>query len=153
MDWTNASATGNRERLHELALTGPPPGLVAFRGGQAVGWVSLGPRSSFERLEHSVVLAPIDDRPVWSIVCFVVGRKARRSGVAHRLLDAAIGYAREQGATALEAYPIDPGERVSAASAYRGTLTMFERAGFDVVARRRFNRTSPVRPIVRLDLG
>jgi hypothetical protein len=66
------------------------------------------------------------------------------------MLDAAIAYAREHGATLLEAYPTDThGKRIPAAYAYTGTVGMFERAGFEVAARRRFNATSPVHPIVR----
>jgi ribosomal protein S18 acetylase RimI-like enzyme len=126
------------------------PGLVAYRDGEAVGWVSMGPRTDYERLEHSTVLARIDEKPVWSIVCFVVGRKSRRQGVGNAMLDAAIAYAREHGATLLEAYPTDTrGKRIPAADAYRGTLAMFEHAGFEVAARRQFNATSPVHPIVR----
>jgi len=152
-NWSNSTAVSNRAGLERLAADGPPPGLVAYRDGRAVGWVSLGPRESYDRLEHAQLLARIDERPVWSIVCFVVSRRARRSGVASTLLDGAISYARNHGATALEAYPVDTGsEKVPAASAYQGTLAMFERAGFEVVARRQRNRTSPVRPIVRLDL-
>ena len=153
LDWTNSTGAENRVRLREQTLTGPPPGLVAVRDGEAVGWVSLGPREAFARLEHSVVLAPVDDTPVWSIVCFVVARRARRSGVARALLDGAIDYARQHGATTLEAYPADTaGTRVAASAVYQGTLSMFERAGFRVVATRQFNRTRPVRPIVRLEL-
>jgi GNAT superfamily N-acetyltransferase len=96
------------------------------------------------------VLAPIDEKPVWSIVCFVVARSARKQGVANALLEAAVAYAREHGATLLEGYPIETdGQRVPAANVYRGTLAMFERAGFEVVARRRANRVSPEHPIVR----
>jgi ribosomal protein S18 acetylase RimI-like enzyme len=153
LDWSNATPDRNRNGLQELARRRPAPGLVAYRGGNAVGWVSLGPRESYERLEHSQVLAPVDDTPVWSIVCFVVAPTARRAGVASALLDAAVAHARAEGARVLEAYPLDTaGGRVSSASAYHGTLTMFQRAGFQVVATRQFNRTTPVRPIVRLDL-
>jgi GNAT superfamily N-acetyltransferase len=154
MSWQNSTAAGNRavlERAVDAAASeNRAPGLVAYRDGTAVGWVSLAPREEFERLEHSTVLRRIDDRPVWSIVCFVVGRKARGQGVASALLEAAVAYAREHGASLLEAYPIDAGERrVPAANAYHGTLSMFERAGFRVVERRQSNRASPVRPIVR----
>jgi GNAT superfamily N-acetyltransferase len=87
---------------------------------------------------------------VWSIVCFVVGRRHRGQGIATALLDAAVDYARAHGATLLEAYPVDTtGGRVSAATAYKGTVGMFERAGFAVAERRRANRSSPERPIVR----
>jgi GNAT superfamily N-acetyltransferase len=153
LDWSNSSADGNRDGIRRLTQNGPPPGLVGYRDGRPVGWVSLGRRESYDRLEHSKLLARVDDTPVWSIVCFVVARTARRTGVASALLDAAIDYARAQGALALEAYPVDTAAgRIPSASAYHGTLRMFERAGFRVVASRQFNRTTPVRPIVRLEL-
>ena len=158
MDWSNSTAAGNRRVLEGAvrrnARSGRHPGLVAYRDGEAVGWVSLAPREEFERLEHSTVLARVDDRPVWSIVCFVVARRARGQGVAEALLTAAVAYAREHGATLLEGYPVDTtdGRRVPAANAYHGTLGMFERAGFRVVERRQFNASSPVRPIVRRGL-
>jgi GNAT superfamily N-acetyltransferase len=156
-DWTNSTGAENRLVLEAaaeaLAAEGRAPGLLASRDGVVVGWVSVGPRSDYERLAFSKVLAPVDDRPVWSIVCFVVGRRARGQGVSAALLDAAVGYARAHGATLLEAYPVDTGgDRVPAANAYHGTLSMFERAGFVVVERRQWNATSPVRPIVRLEL-
>jgi GNAT superfamily N-acetyltransferase len=130
------------------------PGLVAYDEGAAVGWTSLGPRTDYERLAYSRLLAPVDDAPVWSIVCFVVGRRSRGRGVATALLDAAIEYARAHEATTLEAYPVEvpDGGRVPAANAYHGTLSMFERAGFAVIERRQWNAGSPVRPIVRLEL-
>ena len=157
MTWSNASAASNRALLEKAtragASRGRAPGQVAYRDGEAVGWVGLSPREDYERLEHSVVLAPVDAKPVWSIVCFVVGRRARGRGVASALLGAAVDYAREHGATMLEAYPVDTGAgRVPSADAYHGTLSMFERAGFRVVERRQFNRSSPVRPIVRRGL-
>ena len=150
LDWSNSTADDNRERLASLTREGPPPGLVAYRDGRPVGWVSLAPRPAFDRLNHAKVLAPVDDQPVWSIVCFVVSRTARGKGVATALLDGAIEWARGQGATLLEAYPADTGGRkIAAANAYHGTLSMFESAGFEVVARRQLNRTTPVRPVVR----
>jgi ribosomal protein S18 acetylase RimI-like enzyme len=153
LDWSNSNPADNRARLKGMAGDEPAPGLVAYRGGEAVGWVSLGPRPGYDRLAHAKVLAPVDDRPVWSIVCFVVGRRSRRAGVAAALLDAAIAYARQQGATTLEAYPTDTGgDRRAAASLFHGSLSMFRRAGFKVVARRQFNAATPVRPIVRLEL-
>lgn len=157
VDFGRSTAASNREVLERavdgLDPTGRAPGLVAYRGDEAIGWVSLGPRDDYERLTHSRVLAPLDERPVWSIVCFVVARRARGTGVAKALLAAAIDYAAEHGATLLEAYPVDTGgRRVPAADAYKGTVGMFEAAGFEVAARRQFNRTSPVRPIVRREL-
>ena len=152
-DWTNSTAETNRQELESRADDDPPAGLLAYDGAGVIGWVSLGPRATYERLEASRVLAPVDGRPTWSIVCFVVSKAARGRGVARAMLDAAIEHARTHGATLLEAYPVDTaGERVSAATAFRGTLRMFEAAGFREVARRRATSSSPERPIVRLEI-
>ena len=156
-----------RARLAAQAASPEPPGLVALElddGGRtdadgrerAVGWVSLGPVTTFERIVRSRVIPRIDDRPVWSIVCFAVSASARGRGVGTALLEAAIAYARERGAVALEGYPIvpEPGEPVVAESAFSGTLPMFERAGFTVVADRASDPSSRYRRVVaRLELG
>jgi GNAT superfamily N-acetyltransferase len=152
-NWSNATPADNRALLAELAGGATAPGLVAYRDEQVVGWVSLGPRADFERLARSTILAPLDNVPVWSIVCFVVGRRERGQGIARALLDSAIEHARANGATTLEAYPVDTGGgRLPSANIYKGTLSMFERAGFRVVALRRATATSAPRPIVRRDL-
>jgi GNAT superfamily N-acetyltransferase len=153
-DWSNSTAEGNRAELRALTdRRGIAPGLLGYQGDRVVGWISLGPREDYERLAYSKVLAPVDDAPVWSIVCFVVSRRARGQGVATAMLEAGIAYAREHGATMLEAYPADTGDgRRRAADIYQGTLAMFERAGFKVVERRQWNPTTPMRPIVRQSL-
>ena len=151
-DWTNSTAAANRDLLEAATREQDhAPGLIAYDDDVVVGWVSLGPREDYERLAFSKVLAPLDDKPVWSIVCFVVGRKSRGQGIAAALLDGAIEYAHGHGATILEAYPVDltEGERVPSANVYQGTLGMFERAGFKVVARRQANAAAAARPIVR----
>lgn len=130
------------------------PGLVALDpDGQAVGWVSLGPREEFGRLEHSRVRPRLDDVEVWSIICFVVGRASRRQGLGGHLLDAAIDYAQEHGAPALEAYPVDPtAGKATPATLYSGTLSTFLRAGFRVVREIDSPRATVSRAIVRLEL-
>jgi GNAT superfamily N-acetyltransferase len=156
-DFRKANPESNSRVLEAAVRTtaeeGRSPGLIAYRASDPIGWVSLGPRDDFERLRHSRLLAPIDDEPVWSIVCFVVSRRARREGVAMALLEAAIDYARNNGARRLEAYPVETeGNRLPSANVYMGTLTMFKRAGFEVLERRKANKNSVTRPIVRLEL-
>ena len=151
-DWSNATAVENRDVLQTAANEQDhAPGLVAYEDHTVVGWVSLGPREDYGQLAFSKALAPLDDKRVWSIVCFVVGRKSRGQGLAAALLDAAVDYARDQGATTLEAYPVDiaDGARILSANAFHGTLSMFERAGFKVVARRKGSPNASPRPIVR----
>jgi GNAT superfamily N-acetyltransferase len=153
LSWSNSTAAENRAGLRSLAERDPAPGLLAYRDGRVIGWVSIGPRDSYERLGASTLLAPVDERPVWSIVCFVVSRRARRAGVGSALLQAAIAHAAGRGATTIEAYPLASERgRVPAASAYQGTQSMFEREGFDVVEVRRWNEQSPPRPIMRLEI-
>ena len=144
-----------RERLSNQAKSDQPPGLVAFDGDRAVGWVSLGPRTDFERIVRSKVIPAVDDRPVWSIMCFAVASTARGQGVARTLLDAAVDHARSLGAEALEAYPIRVGdaEPIHPDAAFTGTLPMFERAGFRVVADRASDPSSShQRVVVRREL-
>lgn len=157
-DFSKGSNTRHRSVMEasvvDVAPEGRAPGLVAYEGDEAVGWISIGPREDYERLAHSRVLAPLDETPVWSIVCFVVGRRSRGRGVARALLAAGIDYAREHGARMLEAYPVEipKGGRIPSANVYRGTLSMFEAAGFEVVARRQAPGSDATRPIVRLAL-
>jgi len=155
-DFSAAKVPELRERLHGEALSPQPPGLVAFDGDRAVGWVSIGPRTDYERIVRSRVIPTIDDRPVWSIVRFAVSPAARGRGVARALLEGAIAYAGERGAVALEAYPVrvGDGEAIHPESAFSGTLPMFERAGFRVVADRASDPSSSrQRVVVRRELS
>ena len=137
-----------KARLRSLAEAGPPPGLIGYRGPTPVGWVALGPRADFAKLARSPVMRPVDAAPVWSVVCFVVPAAYRHQGVATALLQGAIAYARKRGARLLEAYPIDKAERGADDWLWHGAKSMYDKAGFVEVARRR-----PARPVVRLALG
>src|SRR5204862_5728100 len=86
-------AQANRADLKALVDAGNPPGLIGYRGKVPVGWVSIAPREEFARLQRSPVMKPVDDKPVWSVVCFVVPPEHRGQGVAHALLRGAIAYA------------------------------------------------------------
>ena len=135
-DWSFADAAEAREAFRSLveAAGDPAPGLLAYADGRPVGWVSVAPREDYGRLANSRVRPKLDEVPVWSIVCFVVSRSARGQGLTTRLLDAAMDYAVERGAPALEAYPVDVGDgRVPAAVGYTGLLSTFLAAGFHVV--------------------
>jgi GNAT superfamily N-acetyltransferase len=137
-----------RSALMKLVGQGPPPGLIAYRDGTPVGWVTLGPRSDFVRLAKSPVMKPVDDKPVWSIVCFVVPSQYRGQGVAHALLKGAITFARQNGAKLVEGYPIDKPGRSVDGFIWHGVKSMFDAAGFGEVARRK-----PQRPVMRLRLA
>jgi GNAT superfamily N-acetyltransferase len=154
-DWNRSSPEANRDLHHQAirdaAAGGRAAGLLAYDGDNPVGWVSFGPRQEFDRLT-SPLLRPVDDRPVWSVVCFVIAPGFRRRGLATRLLAAAEDYAREHGVITLEGYPVVVEGKRPSADLWRGTLSMFERRGFRTVEVRRHNASAPPRPIVRKDL-
>jgi GNAT superfamily N-acetyltransferase len=154
-DFAAAKVPQLRTGLEELAAGPRPPGLVALRGDRAVGWCSLGPREDFQRLERSRVIPRVDDKRVWSIVCFAVSKTARGEGVAAALLEAAVDWARDQGAKILEAYPveIETGATMNADSAYTGTVAMFERTGFTVVSSTGSKAAGRPRVVVRRALS
>lgn len=143
---------GNRALLRRLTMAGGRPGLIGYRDGEPVGWVSVGPRPEFGRILRSPItrLAPDEatDASVWSVVCFFIPRPHRGSGVGRALLDHAVRHARRAGASVLEAYPVDTGAaRPQASSVFTGTLALFRAAGFEVVSERVERR-----PVVRLSL-
>ena len=143
-------ASANRAQLRSLVRKGSPPGLIGYEGGEPVAWVSLGPRQDFAALGASRILAPVDDRPVWSIVCFFVRRDRRRAGWMRRLLSAAAEYAAARGATMLEAYPIECDDRrLTGYAGYTGIASTFRAAGFREVARRKKDRPMMRRPLRR----
>jgi GNAT superfamily N-acetyltransferase len=142
-----AQAPSNKAELHGLVHSGVVPGLVGYADGSPVGWISLGPREDYRRLERSRVMKPVDDIPVWSIVCAYVAKRYRGKGYQHKLLAGAIDYARDQGVRMLEAYPVDKPERSHDDFMFFGSRSLYERAGFHEVVRR-----SPTRVVMRRGL-
>lgn len=125
---------GSREQaMRRLCDGGHPPGVVTYRDGEPVGWCNIGPRAEITRLSRSRLIRPVDDLPVWSIVCVVVRPGHRGQGVTAPLLEGAVAYAASRGAPAVEAHPVDPPGRMDLTMAFVGTKPMFERAGFRVV--------------------
>jgi GNAT superfamily N-acetyltransferase len=146
--FTAGKGAGNRRLLRRLVRQGPPPGLIGYLGGRPIAWCALGPRDSFPGLDRSRVLAPVDDRPVWSIVCLFVAKDHRRSGLSVRMLREAARWARRQGARIVEGYPVETRRRQADPFVWTGLAQGFRRAGFREVLRR-----SPVRPIMRVGRG
>lgn len=135
----------NKLLLKTLVDGGHSPGLIGYCGNLPVGWVSIGPREEYSKLSRSPIMKPIDDQQVWSIVCFVVPKQHRGRGVARALLTEAVDYARKHGATVIEAYPVDKTSRSRDDSMWFGAKTMYDKAGFREMVRRK-----PHRPVMRL---
>ena len=136
---------GNRRAMKAIVDSGHVPGILAYHEGHPVGWCSVAPREEFPRLERSRILKPVDDEPVWSVVCFFIAKSYRRRGVARRLLKAALDYVRDCGGGIVEGYPVEPKKGGTPdLFAFHGLASMFRSAGFKEVARR-----SETRPIMR----
>ena len=122
-----------REAMTHLASRERAPGLLAFEDGEPVGWIAVAPRGELTRIVRSRATPPVDDAPVWVIPCITVRKSHRGRGIAVALIRAAVDYAGEHGAPAVEAYPRADGERTGDDNAYFGTEPMFRRAGFEAV--------------------
>jgi GNAT superfamily N-acetyltransferase len=118
--------------LREQLAEDPPAGMLAYLDGTVVGWLGFGRRDRLPRLQRSRTIPAVDDRPVWSVLCFNVRVGYRRQGIATALLDGLIEYAERSGAPGVEVYPIDPeGRRVDTSFGFVGMTGWFERAGFE----------------------
>lgn len=122
-----------RTAMTKLARRRRAPGLLAYLGKEPVGWVAIAPRPELLRIEASRATPRVDDEAVWVIPCITVRPTARGRGVAVALIQAAVAYAAERGAPALEAYPRAGNARTKDDNAYFGTEPLFQRAGFQVI--------------------
>jgi GNAT superfamily N-acetyltransferase len=127
---------GNKCSLKQIIESGTVPGILAYHKRKPVGWCSVAPREDFPVVLRSPTLKPIDDQPVWSIVCFFVSEPYRKSGLSHLLIKAAIDYAKKHGARIIEAYPVDVRAKSIEFERYVGLTTTYEKEGFKEVLRR-----------------
>jgi len=135
---------GNRKALKKLVDSGEVPGIIAYVDGQPAAWCSVAPRENYSALERSRTLKRIDEKPVWSVVCFFVAKPFRGRGIMVPLLKGAVEYAKKHGAKIIEGYPIDPKKRLPAPFVFTGLESVFHKSGFVEVMRR-----SETRPIMR----
>jgi GNAT superfamily N-acetyltransferase len=135
----------NRIAMRAIVESGEVPGIMAYQQHKSVGWCAVAPREHFDSLARSRILKPVDDQPVWSVVCFFIRKDYRRQGLSVELLRAAVEHVRQNGGRIVEGYPVEPkSNRMPDAFAWHGLLSTFLAAGFTEVARR-----SPTRPIMR----
>jgi GNAT superfamily N-acetyltransferase len=130
-------------------------GLVAYLDAEPVGWVAVEPRTGYPKLRTSRVVwkdrdENKDDDGVWAVTCFVVRQGYRGRGLTYPLARATIGFARERGARALEAYPMitQPGKEITWGELHVGARQVFEEAGFTQVG-----HPTPRRVIMRIDFA
>jgi GNAT superfamily N-acetyltransferase len=140
------------EYVERLCRRRVAPGVLAYDGGEVVGWAAVAPRAGLP-FARSTKIPHVDDLDVWSLWCVRVRPGHRGRGISGALIEGAAVYAFSKGAPAVEGYPVDNhGERVDLTMAYVGTLTMFERAGFTKVADTSAVSGGFPRVVVRRDL-
>ena len=143
---------GNRRRFERLAATSATPmGVLASVGGAPVGWGACGPRSRYAAAidGRSSLLRGRpreEDESVWLVACLFVAPAHRGRGVTHALVRAAVDLAREEGALAVEGWPLVASAPRSG-DAFVGREEVFRAAGFACV-----DRPTPQRAVMRLDL-
>lgn len=148
-EFERCKGEGNRSALEALVASGDVPGLLAYAGERPTGWCAVGRREAYPRLARSRILRPVDELPVWSVVCLFVARAFRRRGLSVALLEAAAVHVRDRGGAIVEGYPVEPREgAVPDAFAWTGLASAFRGAGFREVARR-----SETRPVMRRVTG
>jgi GNAT superfamily N-acetyltransferase len=141
----------NEAAMRQLVEAGHLPGLLGYQADMPVAWVSVGPKQDFDYLRRARTLAatPGDDAGKWALTCIFVSKAARRQGLSRAMIQAAIAFAREQGAALLEAYPVDPPTtRYADAFANTGLLSAYLGCGFEEV-----RRVSPTKAIVQYSIN
>jgi GNAT superfamily N-acetyltransferase len=143
-------------RLREQTDCGHPEsdttsGLVAYLDGEPVGWCAVEPRTAYEGLVRNNRV-PWDGRAedkaddsVWAVTCLFARAGFRKRGVSRALARAAVGFAREHGARALEAYPMTTKNAI-VEELHVGTEGVFAHAGLVEV-----NRPTLRRVVMRID--
>jgi GNAT superfamily N-acetyltransferase len=126
-------------------------GLVAYLAGEPVGWCAVEPRTAYGGLvrNNRVPWEGRDedkaDDSVWAVTCLFTRTGFRRRGVSRALARAAVVFARERGARAIEAYPMTTTNALLE-ELNVGTAATFAAAGFTEVSRPTVRRA-----VVRID--
>lgn len=129
-DWTKRTGKEKKDALQAIVKSGKVPGILAYSDGKPVGWCSISPRDEYPRLERSRTLRRIDDKPVWSVVCFFVAKPHRGRGVSTKLLEAAVHHAGKKGAKIVEGYPTKSNKKQQDSWVYTGLASAFQKTGF-----------------------
>ena len=159
--WTGVAAMTDEERAHRLREqtdcghpgSGSTSGLLAYADAEPIGWCNVEPRTAFPYLPGTRIAwkkrgQDKGDGSVWAVACFVTRTEFRHSGVSRALAAAAVVFARERGARALEGYPMitEPGTEITWGELHVGSRSIFADAGFREVARPTLRRV-----VMRLD--
>jgi GNAT superfamily N-acetyltransferase len=158
--WTPFTRQERAARLREETRCGMPvapetSGLVAYLDATPVGWCAVERRVAYPRLlRRRAIWKNRDEDPadhgVWSVTCFATRAGYRKRGVTYALAQAAVDFARERGARAIEGYAMitEPFKEITWGELHVGSRNVFEAAGFTEVSRPSLRRV-----VMRIDLA
>jgi GNAT superfamily N-acetyltransferase len=158
--WRDSTQPERTAMLRAQTACGDPgaagtSGLVAYVDGEPAGWAAVQPRIAYPKLRTSPVpwtgrQEDRDDPDIWAVTCFVVRTGYRGRGLTYHLARATIGFARERGARALEAYPMitQPGKVITWGELHVGACQVFTEAGFEQVSHPTVRRV-----VTRIEFG
>jgi len=129
-EWSERTGVDNRTDMQAMIRDGRVTALLAYVDGKPVGWCNYGETTRLSGVMMKLKLDAAEHSGVGSIACFVIAAQYRGHGVATKLLDAALERLKARGLRAVEAYPRRQ-EDSSAQANYRGSLRMYENAGFE----------------------
>ena len=129
-EWSERTGVDNRTDMQAMIRDGRVTALLAYVDGKPVGWCNYGETTRLSGVMMKLKLDAAEHSGVGSIACFVIAAPYRGHGVATKLLDAALERLKARGLRAVEAYPRRQ-EDSSAQANYRGSLRMYENAGFE----------------------
>jgi len=129
-EWSERTGVDNRTDMQAMIRDGRVTALLAYVDGKPVGWCNYGETTRLSGVMMKLKLDAAEHSGVGSIACFVIAAPYRGHGVATKLLDAALERLKARGLRAVEAYPRRQ-EDSSAQANYRGSLQMYENAGFE----------------------
>ena len=143
-------------RLREQTDCGHPrstttSGLVAYLDGVPVGWCAVEPRTAYPSLLRNGRVPwagrseDKSDDSVWAVTCLFTRAGYRKRGVSRALAQAAVDFARERGAAALEGYPMTTTNAIEE-ELHVGTERVFAAPGLVEES-----RPTPSRVVMRVD--
>jgi GNAT superfamily N-acetyltransferase len=157
--WASFPVEERARRLRTQTGCGHPEkdttsGLVAYLDGEPVGWCAVEARSAYPRLLRKCRVPwegrseDKTDDSVWAVTCFVTRAGFRRRGISGALARAAVDFARERGARAVEGYPMltEPGKEITWGELHVGSRSIFAAAGFAEISRPTLRRV-----VMRID--
>jgi GNAT superfamily N-acetyltransferase len=119
----HADSADRKDQIAERVNSATPIGILGYLRSEPIAWCSIAPRSTFRGLVRNSGA----DEGIWSITCFFVLRRLRRSNIATAMLSAAVKHAKRKGAKIVEGYPVDAD---SPSYRHMGFVSMFEDMGF-----------------------